>query len=223
MGWVVTENQRLNYAAMNQKALRADTYKNVKELTAEQFRDPDAVFGDDHQVPSVGRKILPSSHTGGPRYMNKQFQDAMAIAREHHKPDFFITMTCNPQWPEIKEELLQGQTPQDRPDLITRVFKLKKDQLLHDIIKGGLFGEVVAHMHVIEWQKRGLPHAHILIIMSDETQSTLPGAFPFGGYRKTKMYSRSSICALLAPHAQCYPGMLCPSQAFTELARHAQC
>mgnify|MGYP001204933651 CR=1 FL=1 len=100
MGWVVTENQRLNYVAMNQKALRADTYKNVKELSEERTREAgpraDAVYGDDHQAPGVGRKILPSSFTQGPRYMNKQFQDAMAIAREHHKPDFFITMTANP-------------------------------------------------------------------------------------------------------------------------------
>ena len=97
--------------------------------------------------------------------MNVKYQDGMAICREHHKPDFFITMTCNPNWPEIQNELLPGQTPQDRPDLITRVFKLKKDQLMHDIVKGELFGKVVAHMYVIEWQKRGLPHCHILIIM----------------------------------------------------------
>ena len=161
MGWVIVENQRLNYAAMNQKELRADTYKNVKELSEPRA---DAVYGDDHQAPGLGRKVLPSSHTGGPRYMNKQFQDAMAIAREHHKPDFFITMTCNPQWPEIKDELLPGETPQDRPDLITRVFKLKQDQLMHDIVKGELFGKVVAHMKVYEWQKRSLPHVHILII-----------------------------------------------------------
>jgi len=29
-------------------------------------------------------------------------------------------------------------------------------------------GKVIGHIHVIEFQKRGLPHAHILLIMADE-------------------------------------------------------
>ena len=81
----------------------------------------------------------------------------MAIVREFHKPDFFITMTCNPKWKEIQAELSDGQTPQD-PDLTARVFKLKEDQLMKDLISGQLLGQVVAHMNVIEFQKRGLPH-----------------------------------------------------------------
>ena len=91
----------------------------------------------------------------------------MAIVREFHKPDFFITMTCNPHWPEIKEKLLNGQTAQDRPDLVARAFKLKSDQLMNDLTHGGLLGKVVAHMQVIEFQKRGLPHKHILIILAN--------------------------------------------------------
>ena len=77
-------------------------------------------------------------------------------------------MTCNPHWPEIKAELKEGQKAQDRPDLVARVFKLKKDQLLNDLKKGGLFGKTVARMDVIEFQKRGLPHVHILIILAAE-------------------------------------------------------
>ena len=33
MAWVSVENQKLMYQRMNQKALRADTYKNVQEAT----------------------------------------------------------------------------------------------------------------------------------------------------------------------------------------------
>jgi hypothetical protein len=54
----------------------------------------------------------------------------------------------------------------DRPDLVARVFKQKKDQLMNDLIVGEVLGKVVAHMHVIEFQKRGLPHAHILLILA---------------------------------------------------------
>ena len=123
------------------------------------------MFHDDHQQPAIGRKILSSSFTGRPRFYNAKFQDGMAIIGEYHKPDFFITMTCNPNWPEIQEALLPGQKPQDRPDVVTRVFNLKKKQLMDDLTKGGVLGEVEAHMETTEWQKRGMPHEHILIIL----------------------------------------------------------
>ena len=82
-------------------------------------------------------------------------------------------MTCNPKWPEITEYLETGQTAQDRPDLVARVFKQKKDQLMHDLISGEILGKVVAHMHMIEFQKRGLPHNHILIILANDDRSMI--------------------------------------------------
>ena len=170
MGWVEVENQRLLYQSLNQKALRADSYKSLKEAVAEQQRT-DALYSDDHEKAKVGRKILSSSFMGGPRWFNSKFQDGMAICREYHKPDYFITMTCNPKWPEIANELLSGQEPQDRPELVARVFKHKKDQLMKDLTIGGLFGKSVAHMHVIEFQKRGLPHAHILLILANHDRT----------------------------------------------------
>ena len=95
----------------------------------------------------------------------------MAICRKFHKPDYFITMTCNPHWPEIEAELKEGQKAQDRPDLVARVFKLKKDQLLRDLKKNGVLGKTVADIYVIEFQKRGLPHAHILIILANQDRT----------------------------------------------------
>jgi len=50
---------------------------------------------------------MPSSFTGGPRYMRHHFLDAMAICSQIGYPDFFITFTCNPNWPEIEEALQQ--------------------------------------------------------------------------------------------------------------------
>ncbi len=51
-------------------------------------------------------------------------------------------------------------TPNDRPDIISRVFKMKLKYFLDDIIKNQIFGIVTGHIHVIKFQKRGLPHAH---------------------------------------------------------------
>jgi hypothetical protein len=60
----------------------------------------------------VGRAIiLPSTFVGGPIYMHQAYQDVMRIVAKLGKPDLFITFTCNPQWPEIRDELLQGQRP----------------------------------------------------------------------------------------------------------------
>ena len=161
MSWVVVEDQRLFYQSQNQRALRADSYCNVKEFVDQRKADlsprEDGIFRDDHQTPVIGRKILSSSFSGSPRWYNSKFQDAMAIVREFHKPDLFITITCNPKWKEITEELIEGQNPQDRPDLVARVFRRKCDQFMRDLTKGGIFGRVVAHMNVIEFQKRGQP------------------------------------------------------------------
>ena len=126
----------------------------------------DGLYDDDHHQPSqIGRKILASSFVGSPRWYNAKFQDGMAICREYHKPDLFITMTCNPHWPEIESQLLPGQSAQDRPDVVATVFKLKSDQMKKDITHGKLLGEVVAYMDVNEFQKRGLPHKHLLVIL----------------------------------------------------------
>ena len=62
-------------------------------------------------------------------------------------------MTCNPKWPEIPKHLKPGETVENRPDLVSRVFQLKKNQFLDDLIKGKIFGESVAHLWVIEHQK----------------------------------------------------------------------
>ncbi|XP_065318878.1 uncharacterized protein LOC135926873 [Gordionus sp. m RMFG-2023] len=114
--------------------------------------------------------ILPSSFQGSQRNMRESFHDAMAIVLKFGKPDLFITFTCNPNWREIKENLFPGQSPTDRPDLIARVFKLKLNELLFDINKKNLFGKSMAFIYTIEFQKRGLPHAHILIILNDDSK-----------------------------------------------------
>jgi hypothetical protein len=60
---------------------------------------------------------------------------------------------------------LPGQTAADHPDLVARVFKMKKNAILDDIYKNGIFGQSAAYVYVIEFQKRGLPHMHILIFL----------------------------------------------------------
>ena len=152
---------------MNQKNVRADTYKNVNHWATTRLAMGDALYTDDN-APHVGQKILNKSLVGSPRWYNARYHNGMAIVKKYKKPTFFITMTCNPHWPEIVNHLGIGQTAQDRPDLVARVFKQQKDQLMNDLVKGDLLGKHIAHLAVVEWQKRGLPHVHILLIVADQ-------------------------------------------------------
>ena len=100
------ESQRLKFMRHNQKALRADTYKNIKQIIDERVPLTNKVREGDQNVKFGKKIILASSYIGSPRWYN---QDGMAICREHHKPDFFITMTCNSKWTEISNELREGE------------------------------------------------------------------------------------------------------------------
>lgn len=109
--------------------------------------------------------ILPSSFYGSPRNMRERYHDAMAIVRAKGAPDLFVTITCNPHWDEIVGNLFEGQSPNDRPDLIARVFCLKLKDIIHEICEKEHFGKVAAYVYSIEFQKRGLPHCHMLIFL----------------------------------------------------------
>ncbi|KAL4196756.1 hypothetical protein AMTRI_Chr04g184750 [Amborella trichopoda] len=54
----------------------------------------------------------------------------------------------------------------NRPDLTTRLFSAKLEDLKKYVIKGILLGKVTAHVYVIEFQKKGLPQAHMVLIMA---------------------------------------------------------
>ena len=68
-------------------------------------------------------------------------QDAMTYVRKYGHPDLFITTTTNPNWPEIKSNLLPSQDPQDRPDIVARVFRLKMQKLLEMLKSEMVFGK----------------------------------------------------------------------------------
>ena len=51
---------------------------------------------------------------------------------------------------------------------MARVFKQKLNELMQELYTDGIMGKTVAHLYVVEFQKRGLPHAHILIILRQQ-------------------------------------------------------
>ncbi|KAK7101715.1 hypothetical protein V1264_020052 [Littorina saxatilis] len=94
----------------------------------------------------------------------------MAIVSKYGKPDLFLTYTCNPRCKDICDALLPGQQAHDHPDIVARVFKQHLAELISDITKRHVLGKPVAYVYVIEFQKRGLPHCHLLIILDENSK-----------------------------------------------------
>lgn len=123
----------------------------------------------------IGRRvILPSSYIGGNRFMNQLYQDSMAIVRYFGHPTLFITFTANAKWHEITEAILPGQTPDMRPDIVVRVFYMKVKSFLSEIKKKNIFGAYEGCVWTIEYQKRGLPHMHLLLFLQKNDQFLTP-------------------------------------------------
>ncbi|XP_074267147.1 uncharacterized protein LOC141590454 [Silene latifolia] len=159
-GFASVESHRLKFIRYNQDLLRVDNYNNLRR----------AVERGDVEPSSAGsRLIVPSSLVGGGPYMRVNYLDTMTICRWFGYPDLFITFTCNPKWPEITRFVRnRGLNPEDRPDILSRVFKIKLEELMIDLKERHIFGRVRAVVYTIEFQKRGLPHAHILLFLHRE-------------------------------------------------------
>nr|GEW19368.1 DNA helicase [Tanacetum cinerariifolium] len=149
---------QLDYIRKNQADLRSDYLLGFY----------DAVSRGDREGIEVGSLImLPSTFTGGPRYMYNHYLDALAICRSFGNPQFFITFTSNVKWPEIKRYMLQypGLTTSDRADIVCRIFQQKVNDFLRFLKDVRPFGDVIA-----EFQKRGLPHCHTLFWVDSKTK-----------------------------------------------------
>jgi len=94
------ESDRLRWYKLNQQKFRTEIFSGLQDI----------VSNEDFSYDKIGKKIiLSSSFTGSIRYMQQLYQDSMAIVREFGKPDLFVTVTCNPNWAEITNELLPNQ------------------------------------------------------------------------------------------------------------------
>jgi hypothetical protein len=163
--WAIAEQKRLAQLDAIQDNLRVELYQGLADAI---------VANVDADINELGRRtILPSSFPGGTRYMQQLCQDALAINRYFGGGDLFITMTANSAWPEITDALLFNQPASARPDLITRVFHAKLHSLIDDI-KNGVLGDIAGFLYTIEFQKRGLPHAHIIVFLKPHAKLRTP-------------------------------------------------
>ena len=96
----------------------------------------------------------------------------MAICKNYGHPDLFITFTSNPQWPEIYAviKLIGHQKNISLPQIMCRIFYQKLWLLIKDITVKRCFSKTIAWLYSIEFQKRGLPHAHIVLFLADDSK-----------------------------------------------------
>jgi hypothetical protein len=117
-------------------------------------------------VPDLFQNKIPASFMGSRAWASDQVADSLAIGRKLLRPSVFITMTTNPQWPEIQSQLLPGQNVSDIPAVVSRAFH-KCLQALKTFLRRQ-FGGLAYEISVVEFQKRGLPHAHIVVKFLNE-------------------------------------------------------
>jgi len=168
-------------------------YRCGNENVAADASDSEGEDDDDDGNEHGGRKgknkvFLSSSVHGSPRHLKSLSIKALDVVASVGRSCLFITLTVNTEWPEIKSQLLPGQTAFDRPDIVTRVFHARVEAFLHNLKAGKYFGveaEVLSLLRSIEYQNRGkiinikllvlnmcliiyfsiagLPHVHIVV------------------------------------------------------------
>ncbi|GFS51570.1 helitron_like_N domain-containing protein [Trichonephila clavipes] len=85
--YVKVESECLRFIFFNQTKLRAENYIHLQDMIRN-----DADLDPNNLGQMV---ILPSSFENSAKYLHEYTQDAF-----YGRPDLFITMTCNPAWPE---------------------------------------------------------------------------------------------------------------------------
>ena len=149
------EEQRLNYLRNGRRLQMSSTIPGEANTDSADIPVPENNFHQNLET------MLPASFLGSRAWSSNQVADSLALARQYGKPTFFITMTTNPYWPEITARLLAGQSAADNPVIVCRVFH-KKVQKLVEYLRAN-FGTILYMVRVIEFQKRGLPHMHMII------------------------------------------------------------
>ncbi len=95
--------------------------------------------------------------------------DLIQIIETHGLPQLFITVTANDTWPEIVDILKKYPNKASifHPVDVSEFF-FKRLQLIMQLFKNGLLGELENFWYRIELQNRGSLHAHIILWLKDK-------------------------------------------------------
>ena len=166
--YVKLETQILDYFRNKKFEIRFELYQGI--IGSIQI-------GENRGSKVEKRIILPTTFIGSPRYMRKRYMDTMTLVQWFRKPNIFLTITCNPNCCEIKQELQAHEEIQNRPDIVVWISRAKLEELKDELFTKQIFVHVATYVYVIEFQKRGLPHAHFLIVLKSNSKIVAPESF----------------------------------------------
>ncbi|XP_074351702.1 uncharacterized protein LOC141690842 [Apium graveolens] len=188
------EHTRLWWIRTHQTTLRNELYNNICR----------SVSRGDVDSSNTGKGIvLPAGYVGSKRYMQQNFQDALAVCRYIGHPDIFLTMTCNSLWDEIQKmmEYVPGCIAPNCPDIISRVFRLKLDQLMVDIKDKKHFGVCIGDADSKKNLKQNVDN-----FVSAEIPDPLLDPV---GYAAMKEFMIHGPCGLQNVKSQCMKDLRC--------------
>ncbi|CAL1374818.1 unnamed protein product [Linum trigynum] len=107
------ELNRLAFLRTHQKDLRTEVYQGLQDAFAKGDMDGE----------KLGRIIMPSSYTGGPRYMQQLYHDAMATCQHYD---------------------MVGPNSELKPMVVCRVFHMKLAILIDEFKRESYFGKTIA-------------------------------------------------------------------------------
>ena len=163
-------DQNLAFARKHQTVLQVCRYdalvNYVHEIAERKGKRPGRIY------------VMPSNEQRSERQLFVDYNDAVRISLEFGPPSLFITFTCNPMWAEVRRELEDmGMSESDyvyQPDIVNRVFLAKKHIFMSDVINKCVLGRTQAYVSVDEFQKTGLSHTHLALILDPVDRPSEP-------------------------------------------------
>ncbi|XP_060526909.1 uncharacterized protein LOC132702345 [Cylas formicarius] len=170
---VKIEYNDVSWAEKNQKVLRSDTYDSLKRFL--EMRTAEINEGNEGlaRVRPGRIIILPATIPGTRRYYHNGYLDSLALcAKLRRVPTYLLTFTSNKNWQEVIDEMnRRDKSVSDIgnfPEVLCRVFEQKLNALMGDLTERQILGKIEGYVVRVEFQKRGAPHAHILLYLSRE-------------------------------------------------------
>ncbi|KAJ9557179.1 hypothetical protein OSB04_011793 [Centaurea solstitialis] len=169
------ERGNMRHVSTTEKLISLVTVARVEHLLAMEENDTEIIFfrtqqddirqeflqgnvdvmaNGESEASSIGRRVvLPANFYWWAEKYETQIYRMQWLWCKILGNQTFFTLTCNPNWPEIKKHMMSHEETHNRADLVVRV---------------------AAYTYVVEFQKRSLPHAHFLLILECDSKMYKP-------------------------------------------------
>lgn len=136
---------------------------------------------------SLGKTTLPSTYTDGTHYMN-----------EPHRTQWHMFGTTDDQTTVLHSLATAHGLTIPEPWHRYPNFTKTMGKAMYIIVHRHVFGPVRCNIHTAEWEKRGLPQAHILLWLRDEIEPTKIDKIIYAQFfTPFNIFTRLTICMQL--------------------------